>query len=641
MRAAGARRVDLAFSLALFALGTALFCALAPATLELRDEGYLYVQSARSAAGEWVHRDFEDIYGPGVYALTGWLLRLSGGEILPVRYALAILRAGEVALLFAIARRFAPRREALIAALCSLALGFRVIWNLNAPYAANYTLAAALGALLLLLQGLDKNSKLVLFLAGLLAGASATFKQSLGLMLVSALGLGVVAASALESESGGARESRPKRARCIAIALGTVSLALLPVASELSPPAYLVHFLPLHLLAALLAARFAERGDFARLVSRSIPRLLAFGAGVAVVLTAVGGSYAAQGALSTLLRHTLVYPGELIHYALPVGMPTPEARWLVAAVFSGEVAALGWLRGRRIAALAAIPAAFALAHLAKRATNPFADWVASAAELAPAAFAYAGVALCTLDRAGRAPFTVRERSAFAATLLFQIFLCFQVFPRAGFNLYLMLPLVPLTLAPGLRSALGWLSADRGSLARRSAAWAALVAPLALAVAPGVAQSIREIRAPDRALALPGLRGVAPSREDAAPAEIAAFEAAVAALEQLAPGDAPLALLGNHYLLHFASPRPDLFADAAYAFHLFAWDMLPVRLRARVDPAALVARLAAHPEAIVVTADDFATANLQRALPELFTYVAQNYRAVRRIGTYRIWLRERA
>jgi hypothetical protein len=642
MQCAIARRADLALALALFVCGFTLYAALAPATLELRDEGYLYAQSARSAAGEWVHRDFEDIYGPGVYALTGFVLRQFDGEILPVRTLLAALRAAEIAALYAISRRLAPRGASLVTALFSLALGFRVIWNLNSPYAANFTLAFALFGLSALLRGLERNSRPTLFFSGLLAGSSILFKQSLGLVLIAALGLGLVASSALAAEGERVRAPLPRLAVALLSLLAIASLPLIPVASHLNGWAYVAHFLPLHLLAGVLAARFARRVDLAELAARVAPRLAVFGAGVAAVLAAVALSYASQGALTPLLRHMFVYPSELVHYALPTSAPIRGACWLALALAAAELALLGVIRGKRRALFALIPAAYAAFELQARAEGTLGYWVASGAELAPAALAYLGVAFCARDLLRRETLTPRARSAFAATLLFQILLCFQIFPRAGFNLYLMLPLAPLTLAPSLELARAWIARPAAALRCPKLAWAALIAPLVLAIAPGCWQSTGELTRADRAsrtLEIAGLRGLSPCCDEAAGAELADFVALLSALERLDPRDAPLAMLGNHFMLHFASARPDLFADEAYSFHLYAWDMLPTRLRERVDPPGLVERLAAHPNAIVVTADDFGTANLQRVFPELFAFVAQNYRAVQRIGTYRVWRRE--
>ena len=75
-------------------------------TLDLRDEGYLLGRSLEVADGAVPHRDFSDVYGPGVFALSAVALNLGEGRILDVRLLVALFKALAVAASFWLARRF-------------------------------------------------------------------------------------------------------------------------------------------------------------------------------------------------------------------------------------------------------------------------------------------------------------------------------------------------------------------------------------------------------------------------------------------------------------------------------------------------------------------------------------------------------
>jgi hypothetical protein len=215
-------------------------------------------------------------------------------------------------------------------------------------------------------------------------------------------------------------------------------------------------------------------------------------------------------------------------------------------------------------------------------------------------------------------------------------MAFQIYPRALFTgnlvLGILTPLLGFLCWRWSRVAAG---ATAPPPARRRAAFA-LVALLplglgaqsaldSLAKAPGAWSS-------PQALRIPGARGVAPVQDFYEKEGIGSFAWLLDHLERAAPAGAPLVLLGNDYLLHFLSPRPDLFADAIYILHLLGWDLLP---RHYGGAEQLVARLAETRDAIVVDKDDFASSNLRRALPELFLYVEEHFEEEYRVGSYRV------
>src|SRR5262245_40382405 len=149
-------------------------------TLDLRDEGYLFYEIERVASGEIPHRDFRSVYGPLVYAAGAPVYRASGGEVLAVRRQLAMLRALAVVAIYAIARHLVARRFALAAAVLAAAWFGRVLWNLNTPYAALYTVPIALIALWLALRGLARSRNGWLFAAGLASGSQSAISAKIG-----------------------------------------------------------------------------------------------------------------------------------------------------------------------------------------------------------------------------------------------------------------------------------------------------------------------------------------------------------------------------------------------------------------------------------------------------------------------------
>lgn len=320
-------------------------------TLDLRDEGYLFYEIERVASGEVPHRDFRSVYGPLVYAANAPVYRASGGEILAVRRQLAVLRAVAVVAVYAIARHLVARPYALLAALLATAYFGRVLWNLNTPYAALYTVPIALLALWLALHGLSRDRRegardrpgplLWLFAAGFASGASVLFKQSLGLACAYGLGMALVA-SGLLSESAGARA----RGRGWILGLwGLAAVAIAaPFAAGIGALDYALHFLPLHTLLLVIGVRFARRGDTARALRTGLPRLAAFAAGFVLPLLATAALYASWGSLGLLADHMFALPMRLENYALPVDLPPPRAVALLGAGLAACAAGLFALR---------------------------------------------------------------------------------------------------------------------------------------------------------------------------------------------------------------------------------------------------------------------------------------------------------
>ncbi len=181
----------------LFVLAQAYFMASTPQFLDLRDEGHILELSRRMSAGEIPHRDTTDVYGPGVYAVTAAALAAGDNKIMAVRRVLAALRASAVVAAYLLSRYIVPTPFALITATISLIYWGRQSWNLNAPYAALFTVPLCLLSCLFLVEALRRESRHWYFQAGLVAGSAILFKQTLAIPNVYLLAVALWAASVL------------------------------------------------------------------------------------------------------------------------------------------------------------------------------------------------------------------------------------------------------------------------------------------------------------------------------------------------------------------------------------------------------------------------------------------------------------
>jgi Dolichyl-phosphate-mannose-protein mannosyltransferase len=168
------------------------------------DEGIVLQGASRVAHGQLPYRDFYANYGPGEYYLIALLNRLFGPSLLAWRILGVLLDGLVAALAYALARRAADQRLALLAALgVAAAMAFPQVPNPNAPM-----LALGFGALLL-----TRRSPLG---AGALAGLALAFRLDAGLAVI----VGVVVAGLAE---GGGRVAL--RTAAVAVAVGALLLA--------------------------------------------------------------------------------------------------------------------------------------------------------------------------------------------------------------------------------------------------------------------------------------------------------------------------------------------------------------------------------------------------------------------------------
>jgi hypothetical protein len=623
-------------------------------TLDLRDEGYLFYEIERVARGEVPHRDFRSVYGPLVYAANAPVYRASGGEILAVRRQLAVLRAVAVVAVYAITRHLVGRPHALVAALLAAAYFGRVLWNLNTPYAALYTVPIALVALWLALRGLardqlglarDRGRLAWLFAAGFASGASVLFKQSLGLACAYGLGM-ALAASGLLSESAGARA----RGRGWILGLwGLAAVAIAaPFAAGISTRDYAIHFLPLHALLLVIGVRFARRGDPAQALRTGLPRLAAFGAGLLLPLLATAALYASWGSFGNLAEHMFAVPMRLENYALPVELPPPRAVAVLGAGLAACAAGLFALRRAWAPATLLALLALPLAIAARGALR-------SPEQLLIAADGFNGVLLALTTAAGTALVAARllprgappadaRTLALIGVLLMQASMAFQIFPRGGFNAVLVLG----TLAPVMA-----LLIERAAAAARQpgAARPRLRAGLAFALAalvPAFLVShivVQVLRAPAPAsleendLRMPAVRGVRVPPPEFQRDQLRAVEWLVDHLKTQEPADAPLLLITNEPMLLVLSGRRSLAPDYLLELFLIGLDMWPAGPQDPDIERSLLERLAAEPGAMLVERDDVSSLLLRRRFPELDHTLTTQFGVEYRVGPYRVLRRK--
>ena len=435
-----ARGCEWAIALGVFAASLAYFRLSLHLTLELRDEGYLFTTIARVANGAVPHRDFIDIYGPGVYAVTAPVFRLFGDEILPVRWLLAGVRAAAMGVGYLIAREIAPRSTALLGTLFAVAFWGQVSWILNTPYAALFTIPLCMLALLLVLRGLSGSSRRLLFAAGVASGAAVLFKQSLAGLAAYGMALAIAASALLEPSANPG--DRAGRLPIFGVWLLAGALVAAPFVPYLSGFDYALHLMPLHLLVVCVGIGALRSGGGRAAAASALARLVSYGAGCLVLPLLVAALYLSWGALGDLVYDMFARPVQLRNYYLPMVAPRAANAALAAALVTLVSAGLLLLRGARRPAAGCALAGSALAVAGSPAlaanSDPFVA-LASAVGMLPFVCSVSGVALVARevlrpDPRARDPRLV----ALVAVLFFQTMMTFQIFPRGGYSAVLLM-----------------------------------------------------------------------------------------------------------------------------------------------------------------------------------------------------------
>jgi hypothetical protein len=639
-----------AIALLIFAAAMVYFDRTLHLTLELRDEGFLLYNIARVAGGEIPHRDFIEVYGPGMYALTGPIFALFGERVWPIRELLAMVRAGAVVLAYLISCHFVPRPFALLATLFSLAFWGWSVWTLTTPYAALFTIPLCMLSLYLLLIGEARQRPGFHFAAGFVCGIALLFKWSLAAMSAYGMVIAVCAGAMLRCGSvNGAAANRARRSAPILIGWAMIaSLVLIPFLETLSPFDYLLHIGPIHALMCVVAAAFACRGDGPTAFRQALPLVVRYCLGFLIAPLITFAVYASWGHLDDLIYNTVTRPLNYRNYYIPIAAPPFASVALLGCLASLVTTGLALLGRRfRLAVIFAVAAA-ALAPFG----YPSARFWGVEHSLArmilqlPAITSYVTASVLAVDLVRR-PGRPNAAIPVIVILLFQMMMTFQIYPRGSYNSTLMLG----TLAPIIGYlAYRWFAIANGDISpprlqRRAIAFA-LVAAIPLLLVYGkvgyalTAPQPREL--PNLAFGHPALAGIHP-KPDAWPRQnLAAFDELVSVLQTLQPTDAPVFVVPNDAMVYFLSDRKPLFEDEMLIFFLAGWKLLPENDRDAPSAEQIEARFEAHPDAIVITRPgNESAASLFEIFPSLQPYLAQHYRAIGRVGPYRVLRRRPA
>ena len=170
------------------------------------DEGYLLDSVEKILDGQVIYRDFHHTYAPGGFYLVAGLFKIFGQNILVERVLFAVLEALKCALAFAIVRTITPSRFAYLApVLAAIAPG---------PWHKVFLPAFGFLALYAVLVGVARKP-VWYFVAGLVIGASAVFRQDVAAFAA----ISAILAVACETARTGRAAAQPVR-RLVYLACG-------------------------------------------------------------------------------------------------------------------------------------------------------------------------------------------------------------------------------------------------------------------------------------------------------------------------------------------------------------------------------------------------------------------------------------
>jgi hypothetical protein len=637
------RSPEPAIALLIFLAALAYFKSTLHLTLELRDEGFLLYNIARVAHGEIPHRDFIEVYGPGVYAVTAPIFQIFGDRVLPIRELLAVFRAAAVVLSYLIARHLVPRPFALLGAFVAAAYWGRVIWSLNTPYATLFTIPLCMLSLALLLHGQSRGSRSAYVWSGIVCGAALTFKWSLAAMSAYGMVLAICASAMLREPS----PPGPRTHRSLVLfawALAGVAIVV-PFRSTLAPFDYLLHLAPIHALLALIGVRFARFGDGGSAFARAAPLVARYCAGFLVFPALVAAFYLSWDSFGDLLYNTVYRPLHYRDYYKPIRVPPLDSILFLLCIIAWVTSALAFLRRSRRVAISLAALGALLAPAGFRAIEARGN-VSLALEYLilqlPAITAFVTLALLATPLARSRPLESGPLlHGLIAAIFFQEMMSFQIFPRGAYNVILMLgTLAPLFAYLSYRwYALANLGDAPGTFLRRSVAFVLAASLPAIIVSENVRTAISAPRPSElahTALRPPALAGIRPKPEAYERQDLSAFDALIARLERAKPAGAPIFAIQNEPMIYFLSGREPLFEDHALILFLAGWGLLPENDRDAPPQSVLIQRLERTPEAIIVVRqDDKTTRNFIKFFPQVARFIGENYRVEHRIGDYRI------
>jgi hypothetical protein len=321
------------------------------------DEGLLAQTAERVLRGEVPHRDFADAYTGGQAYFHALAFKLGGVSLLVLRYALLLVAAVWIPVLFIVASRVATPLAAL--PLTALAIAWSVP-NYSAPMPSWYNLFFATFGFAAILRFIDTHRRSWLVGAGVAGGISFLFKIT-GIFYVAAVLLFLLV-RAVRSQArgpaafGGARQSIVAGWLLLtAFVLGLVQF-IAPVASA----EHVFHYvLP---GAAMAAVAGAEMWRFGGMGSRAV-RLLAidlllFLSGVVAPVAVFAARYAAVGELGTLMQAWFLAPTTRYASAAfpPLALPVTVPAVLLLLLAVGFASARGRVQAVAAGVLVGLPA---------------------------------------------------------------------------------------------------------------------------------------------------------------------------------------------------------------------------------------------------------------------------------------------
>lgn len=639
------RRHDAAISAALFAVAMAYFALSLPHSFELQDEGYFHTLSSLVAKGDVPHRDFTDLYGPGVYWLNGALHRAFEGQILPVRVGIALFKAAAVVLTFLLVRGLVSLPFAVLGALLAIPFWGRPVWSLNTPYAALYTVPLCMASCWVLIRALERDDRRGFLASGVIAGCAILFKHSLALLCIGGMGVAIWSVSLLEARL---REGPRATLGWGMAPLGAAAVAILtPFLSMLTLRDYLLHFAPFHLLLGVVAVAVVRDRPDADPWPILRQRVAPFAVGSALVPTLVLLGYSISGGLEILVHDLFVLPARMQNYYYAAHTPPGEAASFAIGLLCVITACLMALRGRRGPALAAATVGATALGLAvfQHVSGDVPPAKSGTRWLAPGLFdGTFGPAIALASVLGVAPLVLKRpalddrklRAALPLVFLGSMLLL-QAFPRASVSVWI----VEAAIAPVLIWTLfRWrkLATNEATPLLRRALATLLVLAMPLWMAShALARNgpIPQLGSPRRALALPGTWGIALDANRIRMRRIVPLEALVRHLEDAEPPDAPILLLGSSWMAVFLSGRPMLFPERSGPLVLLALDMLPDHAITELDEAAMLSHLQQRPDTVVIDEQGPASERMRAALPMLSTLIERELTDTRTFGPFRV------
>ena len=189
------------------------------------DEGQLAAVAVRILDGEVLYRDIHTGIGPGIYHFTAALFAFFGRDLLVTRWAQVGVNAAIAVCLWLLAARVVRLHWAALppfAFLLLIVVGFPVLTMLNY---SSLSLAAALGALLVLQRYLESGRTAEGILLGVLLAVTALTKQNYGAFVIVAIGAAIV-----WNRPGSALAGRSLIAGLLPIVASGAALALSTVA---------------------------------------------------------------------------------------------------------------------------------------------------------------------------------------------------------------------------------------------------------------------------------------------------------------------------------------------------------------------------------------------------------------------------